>query len=351
MRHILILTAAIFLCALSSFARNPENIDNEEKKFIVDSLSILIEKEYVFPEIGDQIAIHLREKLESSLYDEITDYKQFSEQITNDLRAINGDKHLALIYAPDVIKVIREDEKMDTNNLEEEFLGVRKRRNFGFFNIEIMDGNIGYLRLDNFYDTKQAGETAVAAMQFLANTYAIILDLRYNGGGNGNMVKFLSTYFLGTDPEHLNTFYSRKDDKYYQSWTIPYLPGKDLSDKELFILTSNHTFSAAEEFCYNLKNLKRAIIVGEPTGGGAHPVTRVILNDNFGAQLAIGRAINPVTESNWEGIGVLPDIEVTSQDAKEAAYMAALKKLVKNEYPKNFHERLEYLIDKNESKE
>lgn len=339
----------LFSVMALAFAADNDKLSQKEIKLIIDTLSTLIEQEYVFADVGKEISDQLNQNLAEGKYAGITDYQEFSDVMTSDLRSKNGDKHLALIYAPDVIKSIRESEKNKNDSLENEILGVRQRRNFGFSKIEILDGNIGYLRLDNFYDVNQAGETAIAAMQFLAHTGAIILDLRYNGGGNGNMIQLLTSYFFGNETQHLNTSYSRKEDFYYQSWSMPWVPGKRLENTELFILTSKNTFSAAEEFCYDLQNLGRATIIGESTGGGAHPVTRTVLNENFGAQLAIGQAINPITKTNWEGVGVQPDILINADQAKDMAYKEALKKLVTKDYPPNFHERLEYLLKKLET--
>lgn len=96
-------------------------------------------------------------------------------------------------------------------------------------------------------------------------------------------------------------------------------------------MTSGSTFSAAEEFSYNLKNLKRATLVGESTGGGAHPVNFHYLKDvKFGATIPFGRAINPITQTNWEGVGVKPDVEISESLALNKAHSLALEHLLKS---------------------
>ena len=160
---------------------------------------------------------------------------------------------------------------------------------------------------------------AVGAMAFLANCDALIIDLRDNGGGNPEMIQLLSSYFFSGEPRHLNSFYYRLDEKTEQYWTLPYVPGSKLADTDLYVLTSSYTFSGAEEFTYNLKNMKRATIVGETTGGGAHPVRMEILNDHFAIGVPYARAVNPISKTNWEGTGIEPDVKVPAAQALDKA--------------------------------
>ena len=170
------------------------------------------------------------------------------------------------------------------------------------------------------------GSTAVAAMNFLSNVDAIIFDLRENGGGDPKMIALISTYLFGKRT-HLNDLWERKGDATDQYWTLPYVPGKRLEDKPVCVLTSKQTFSGAEEFSYNLKNLKRATLVGETTGGGAHPVSGHRIDDHFMIGVPFARAINPISKTNWEGKGVEPDVKVTASDALTTAEKLALEKV------------------------
>jgi len=201
--------------------------------------------------------------------------------------------------------------------------------NFGFEKVERLPGNVGYIDLRGFQPAQFGAETVVAAMNFLANTDALIIDLRRNGGGEPAMVALISSYLFGPEPVHLNDLYFRPDNSTRQWWTLPYVPGKRYGEKkEVYVLTSNRTFSAAEEFTYNLKNLKRATIVGETTGGGAHPGGPRRINEHFGIWVPSGRAINPITKTNWEGTGVKPDVDVPADQALKVAHIAALKKVL-----------------------
>ncbi|HEV2704640.1 MAG TPA: S41 family peptidase [Pyrinomonadaceae bacterium] len=188
---------------------------------------------------------------------------------------------------------------------------------------------MGYVDLRGFMEAnEESAQTVAAAMNFLNNTEAIIFDLRKNGGGQPQMVALISSYLFGEQPVHLNSLYWRKDNRTEEFWTLKEVAGKRYGNKDVYILTSNRTFSAAEEFTYNLKNLKRATVIGETTGGGAHPGGGVKLSRNFAMFVPTGRAINPITKTNWEGTGVKPDVEVPADQALKTAHVAALRKIV-----------------------
>ncbi|OGD18592.1 MAG: hypothetical protein A2Y69_05870, partial [Candidatus Aminicenantes bacterium RBG_13_59_9] len=194
--------------------------------------------------------------------------------------------------------------------------------------VKVLDGNIGYLDLGGFSGFREAAETGIAAMNFLANADAVIVDLRRNGGGSPEMIQLLSSYFL-KERTHLNSFENRGEDTLEQYWSFHHVPGKPMFDTDLYILTNRSTFSAAEEFTYDMKNLKRATIVGETTGGGAHPGGTKVVNDSFTVWVPTGRAVNPITKTNWEGTGIAPDVAVDSEKALEKAQTMALEKMLK----------------------
>jgi C-terminal processing protease CtpA/Prc len=198
--------------------------------------------------------------------------------------------------------------------------------NCGFEKVEHLSGNVGYLKFNFFADPEICGGTAVAAMNFLANVEALIVDLRQNGGGDPKMVALVSTYLFAT-PTHLNDLWERKSGETQQYWTLPYVPGKRLPTVPVFVLTSHRTFSGGEEFTNNLKVLRRATIVGEVTGGGAHPVAGHRIDDRFTIGVPFARAINPTTKTNWEGVGVEPDVKVPAAEALTTAQALAAKEL------------------------
>jgi hypothetical protein len=310
-------------------------IDSAEKKEVIDALCANLEREYIFPEITQKYVRMLRDNLRSGKYDGIVQPGEFAVSVTNDLMAVHRDEHLHVWFNPAWV-----EEERNRKELDQEAIARNERRsrttNYGFKEIKILPGNIGYLRLDEFtYDTG-AQAAAVGAMSFLSNAEALIIDLRANGGGSPEMVQFLCSYFLANPRQHLNSFSYKDPDKLTQYWTYTYLPGKRLDKPDLYLLTSGNTFSAAEEFAYNLKNLKRATVVGEATGGGAHDNRFVILSDRFEMSLPFARAVNPVTKNNWEGVGVEPDIKVSRDKALATAQAMASKKLAESEKDPEF---------------
>src|SRR5438552_3365043 len=224
----------------------------------------------------------------------ITDGDAFAKMLTDNFQEVSHDEHLRVNVSPAPLP-----DRPDGPPNAEDRARYRKdmeRMNCGFDKVEILSGNVGYLKFNFFADPDVCGPTAVAAMNFLANVDAVIFDLRENGGGDPKMIAFLSTY-LFSEPTHLNDIWERKDDSTHQYWTLPYVSGKRLDGKPAYVLTSKQTFSGAEEFSYNLKNLKRATLIGETTGGGAHPVSGHRIDAHFMIGVPFAGAINPITKA------------------------------------------------------
>lgn len=300
---------------------------------IIHSLIHEVNEHYIFPDIAKEIENYFEQKLLEKAYEEITCPEAFCQQITSDLQQISNDKHLRLRYTKlerSVHKRLSEKEQM------EEHLRQAKVNNFGFHKVERLPGNIGYIDLRVFYDPMFAGEFAVNVMNLVNNTDALIFDLRNNGGGSPFMVALITSYLFDSEPIHLNSFHSRLDEFIEQSWTLPYVPGKRYVDKPVYVLTSCDTFSAAEEFSYNLINLKRATVIGEVTKGGANPGASHQLTKHFNVFIPHGQAISPITQTNWEGKGVIPDINMKSEKAFETAYQYALNYVI-NHYQDRVH--------------
>ncbi len=282
----------------------------------------------MFPETAKKMEQAVRERIGRKEYDQITSAKTLATTLQNHLQEVSHDKHLRVTYSAEPLPPEGRNGGPSPEEIAErlEFL---RTINFGFEKVERLPGNIGYIDLRGFQSADLGGETVVAAMNFVANTDALIVDLRRNGGGDPAMVALISSYLFGPQPVHLNDLYFRPDNTTRQWWTLPYVPGKRYGDKkEVYVLTSKRTFSAAEEFTYNLKNLKRATIVGETTGGGAHPGGPRRINEHFAIWVPSGRAINPISKTNWEGTGVTPDVEVPADQALNVAHIAAMKKVL-----------------------
>lgn len=301
-------------------------VDADYRREAVEWITRKLDEVYVFPETASKMGVFLHRQLEDGAYDNAADVPALVDLLTRDLQSISHDKHLRVVFDPNP-RLSEDASDEEKENQRAEQLKQARARNFNFKQVEILQGNVGYLRFDSFMDATYAGDTAVAAMRFLGNCDALIIDLRNNGGGSPSMIQLITSYFFD-EPKHLNSFYIRKSDSTEQFWTPAHVEGLRMSDVDLYVLTSQWTFSAAEEFTYNLKNMKRATIVGETTGGGAHPV-QFEKEDalKIGMALPFGRAVNPITGTNWEGTGVEPDVQVPADSARDKAYLIALEKL------------------------
>jgi hypothetical protein len=303
-------------------------IDAATRTAVINGALKQLNEAYIFPDKAKQMEQAIRDRMQKKEYDQITSARVFASTLTTHLQDVSHDKHLRVGYSFEPIPERKGDDG-PTAQEREQFLTFMRQSNFGFEKVERLPGNIGYLDLRGFNPAEFASETGAAAMNFLANTDALIIDLRRNGGGDPAMVAFLCSYLFDSQPVHLNDLYWREGDSTHQWWTLPAVPGKRFGDKKaVYVLTSKRTFSAAEEFTYNLQNLKRATIIGETTGGGAHPGGPSRINEHFSIWVPRGRAINPYSKTNWEGTGVKPDVETPADQALKTAQVAALNKVI-----------------------
>jgi len=197
--------------------------------------------------------------------------------------------------------------------------------NFGIRRVERLDGNIGYLDLRRMAIPANAGPAIAAAMELVAGTYALIIDMRHNGGGSPEGVALWCSYLLEERPTHLNDIFHADTGETRQFWALPYVPGTRYVDRPVYLLTGRHTFSGGEELAYNLQALGRAELIGETTGGGAHPTRGFPISRAVHIGIPFARSINPVTGTNWQGTGVVPDVAVPEEQAYDVAYASALR--------------------------
>ena len=321
------LLGLVLFFALASAGFAADELDAEARLQVIERVSSTLEQSYIFGDVAENMAKHVKEQASSGAYDELEDPAAFTHQLTEDLRSVSKDLHLWVNPMPaEDLSGVEEitPEERHARRLERVRLG-----NGGFKKVEILEGNVGYLDLRGFIDASLAGEVAHAALRFLAQSDALIIDLRRNGGGSPSMIQLISSYFF-EEPQHLNSFYVREGDITRQFWTQANVPGPRMVDTPIFVLTSSRTFSAAEEFSYNLRNMERATLVGETTGGGAHPIN-IERFPELGIEMSVpyGRAVNPLTGDNWEGTGVEPHIKVPADRALDVAYAKALDEILK----------------------
>lgn len=317
---------------------------------VIETLLKKLDESYVFPETAKKMGAALRKRLADKEYDKIESGQTFAHTLTEHLQAVSHDKHLRVWCSAETLPVRKQAAEPSPEEIKEQEAFMR-RLNYGFEKLERLPGNIGYIDLRMFADPQGAGEKAAAAMNYLADTDALILDLRQNGGGDPAMVAVVCSYFFSGEPVHLNDLYFRPANTTQQFWTLPYVPGRRYLDKPLYVLTSKRTFSGAEECTYNLKNLKRATIVGETTGGGAHPGGVERLNDHFSAFIPVGRAINPITKDNWEGKGVSPDVAVPAEKALFTARRLAIEKMLSTASDPRAKTRLKEVLEELQQEE
>jgi C-terminal processing protease CtpA/Prc len=221
---------------------------------------------------------------------------------------------------------------------------VQRRLNFGIESVQRLDFNLGYLDLRAFAPPKLSASKLAAAMTLLADTDALVIDLRNNGGGDPQTVALLASYLFDSRT-HLNDIYDRGKDATTQMWTPDEHAGPTYGGKKkVYLLVSHDTFSAGEDFSYALKNLQRATLIGAATGGGAHPGTGRRLNDHFAANIPTGRSISPITHTDWEGIGVAPDIAIDPERALEKAQVLYMTDLLQSERDEGRRQRISQRI-------
>lgn len=329
-RRLLLAALAAALTATAApaqFAIRPDGpdktLDAAERSKVIDGVLAELEKGYVFPDTAKKMADAVRAKQAKGEYDSESSGRAFARRLTDDLRAVSKDGHLGVVFSPDPLPSgpPQPPSKAEREKFEKAMLA----QGAGFRKVEHLGGGVGYLDLGGFGPPELIGPTAAAAMSFLANCDSVIVDMRNNGGGSPEGVILLCSYFFGQQT-HLNSIYTRSTGQTREYWTHPSLPGPKLADVDVYVLTARRTFSGAEEFAYNMQTQKRGTVIGETTGGGAHPTRGARAHDHFLVRVPHARSINPVTKTNWEGTGVKPDVAVPADQALLVAQKMALEK-------------------------
>jgi hypothetical protein len=295
---------------------------------VIRSLSEKLRAYYIFPDMAEKICICLQKHLDDGDYNDIVEGEFCAYVLTTHMQEVCHDEHAWVKWHSELLPDGDEALRLSKEWRKEQQVQARLN-NYGFHKVQRMSGNVGYLDIRYFHLPSWGGDIAVAAMNFLVNMDAIIIDLRDCSGGYPGMVSLISSYLLGEESLHLGSIYWRDDDTTQQYWTLPYIPGKRLDDKPLYIMVGKKTFSAGEEFAYDMQARKRAIIIGEKTDGGAHPGASYRLDEHFEAFFPIGSLTHPITKQDWEGSGVIPDVPVSSELALKMAHKMALESIIR----------------------
>jgi hypothetical protein len=335
-RRIAVVAAAL----AASAAHAAPGLDPDVRKAGIEGVVRRIRAAYVFPDVGERMAKHVTEQAAQGAYEKLADGEAVAAALTRDLRSVSNDRHVRVMYSAEVLPPEPSGAGKPDAEAMEAMRRQAARENFGLAKLDILKGNVGYLDFHLLTPPALAGDTYVAAMNYLANTDALIIDLRRcRGAVSPDAIPLLCSYFFA-EPVHLNDLYWRPDDSTRQLWTLPHVPGKRYLNKPIYVLTSRATFSGAEELAYDLQNLKRATIIGEVTGGGAHAGGTQRASDHFTVWVPFGRAINPITKTNWEGVGVKPDVEVSPVLALHRAHLTALRQIAETTTDPRWREHL-----------
>ncbi|MDH7447041.1 S41 family peptidase [Aquimarina sp. 2201CG14-23] len=312
-----------------------------ELNTIIDSISKIVPRYYIKPEIANQIVTHIRNKNKEGHYATITNPQILSDSLSQDLRAINGDLHMNMIY-----RSPRELTTSDSPPIQVNKTGIWT--NYGLNEMKVLDGNIGYLKIKHFTQHQHLDSirpVVTNAIEFLKNTDAIIIDVRNNGGGFEDMVAYYISYFFDTkEPIHLSDYRCTLHNHTYGISTDPNITGTKLPNTQLYILVNANTGSAAESFAYMLKHLDRATIIGETTAGAGNGASHHEINDRFTIQVSSEETINAITKTSFEKTGVIPHISATSIEAFSKAYKLALEYAKKNNKRKIHPSNYDHLI-------
>ncbi|WKN43522.1 S41 family peptidase [Tunicatimonas pelagia] len=335
-----ILILLLIIAPVTTFSQ--ENISDNEKSTTIESIKKLIHTNYVFAKPTKHFNNSLDSLNLSGKYDGIIDYMSFADALTNDLVEITKDKHFKIQYNPELVKSRREglkrqqetttEEKIEKNS-EEKIdwnLWYAKKENFGFEKVAILGGNIGYIKLNFWQPLDWVKPTIDATMGFVANTDALIIDLTENQGGYSPTDGYLASYFFNEKPTLWMSSYERRSEERESTSTFEEIGGERYLNKSVFILVSESTFSLAEQFAYAMKHFDKAIIIGQTSAGAAHAIDFMEVNDHYLIQLPVSRSIHPVTELDWEGTGVIPNIITSKNEALKTAHLKALNEQIES---------------------
>jgi C-terminal processing protease CtpA/Prc len=294
-------------------------LDKEFVRTTIEALTKIIREQYIDQDLASRVEAYLRNCLATGHYDQPT-REEFAEELTRDLFTSSHDKHLSVMVSDD-------QGTASSGTTEESREEIARQSNFGIQHVEVLPGNVGYLRLTSFYRPAEARDTFVSAMKLLAQTDALILDLRGNKGGSPDMAVLVASFMFSKPGIPLFSVIPRAGETAFYS-TVQTPPPGSSGERPLFVLTSQTTWSAGEGLAFILQERHRAEIIGETTAGAANPGRAYRVNSMFEVNVPNGRVKSAVLGRNWEGIGVVPDVATPAAVALDLAHTHALRSLV-----------------------
>jgi retinol-binding protein 3 len=316
-------------------------ITAQERKTVIDGSLNQLSQLYVFPQVAAAMDAAVRASLARGDYDSINRGDDFAGRLTADLRAVSHDDHLLIEYYPTGVPTSTLGAARGSDPKPQ----ALEPENYGFSGVQWLDGRVGYIEIREFGASAEAEATASAALSFVADADALIVDLRRNPyGGDPEGISYVLSY-LFDQPTHVNDIHIRVGDRTVEYWTRAMVPGRRFGGhKPVYVLTSHDTFSGAEEFAYDLQALKRARVIGEATRGAAHMARPVPLGAHFVIRVPFAQALNPVTHRNWDDTGVIPDTAAPAAHALDVAYRLALQELISSAPDDRQKKRLRALL-------
>jgi len=292
------------------------------KKETIEKLSLLMQDLYIYPDSAKKTSEHLYKQYEAGYFDKYKDNETFATVLTESVQSVNKDKHMRIMSNAPYIAPQNTLEAKSAHRMGQ--INNYRSINHGFKELKMLEGNVAYLDLRMFAPMERAKEMTDAYMRMLSLSDAVIIDLTQNGGGDPSMVQYLCSYFFDKKI-HLNSLYYREGDRTEEFWILEKVGGKKLVDIPLFIMIGDETFSGAEEFSYNMQTQKRATLIGQTSAGAANPGGTRGINEHLSVFIPTGRAINPITNTSWEGVGVQPEILTNKEETFDQALILAQK--------------------------
>ncbi|HUH10288.1 MAG TPA: S41 family peptidase [Brevundimonas sp.] len=312
-----VLVSLLAVVALAPASVVAQTLDQKAQREVVSDLKAALQQNYVFPDRIPAISAELDRRVQAGPIEA----EPFAATLAQGMVKASEDLHFSVAFNPDEVAADRRAKASGETSTQAQRDG-ESAANFGFRDARRLDGGLAYVRFDFFSDPQYAQETAAAAMRFAEGSKGLIFDLRYNNGGVLEMAQFLMSYLYpaGKDQQFFDYNYNDKGVQVARSqWSLAAVPGQRSADIPVVVLTGSTSFSAAEWMAFSLQKLGRATVIGEQTAGGAHPVTRVPIDDRFMLQVPFGQIRDPIDGKDFEGVGVTPDLVVPASDALLAA--------------------------------